>query len=159
VSFGYAELIVWKKTRNLSIECQKRSLSGVFVLRYLRTKSTSIILFQAEFAGPFLVTGVAIKSRSGSASFQYVRSFRVLYSRDCSAWQYVNTTSEPWTVRHTLLSRLKDSRWIKMHIIFDVLIVDNHITAMKRFEIIVNRKLLKNVRLRLRYNAYIVYRS
>jgi len=59
-------------------------------------------IFQAEFAGLFIVTGVAIISRGGAWSDQYVTSFRVLYSRDCSIWQYVSTTSETWTVRHAL---------------------------------------------------------
>lgn len=74
----------------------------VLPLHYIKLLNKYIL--QAEFARLFIVTGVAITGRYGWA--QYVRSFRVLYSRDCSAWQYVNTTSEPWTVRRMRHSKL-----------------------------------------------------
>ena len=38
-------------------------------------------------------------NRYGEYSGQWVTAYRVLYSLDCSNWQVVNTTSEPWTVR------------------------------------------------------------
>ena len=50
------------------------------------------------------MTGAVTISRH--LSDQYVRSYRVLYSLDCSTWTIVNTTSEPWTVRLRLCSHV-----------------------------------------------------